>query len=31
MGGFLIGLVAGGGGAAALLGVFWRPAPKAAK
>jgi putative oxidoreductase len=25
MGGFLIGLVAGGGGAAALLAVFWRP------
>jgi putative oxidoreductase len=23
--GFLIGLIAGGGGAAALLAVFWRP------
>jgi putative oxidoreductase len=30
MGGFLLGLIAGGGGAAALLAVFWRPpAPKA--
>lgn len=29
MGGFLVGLVAGGGGAATLLAVFWRrPAPK---
>jgi hypothetical protein len=25
MGGFLIGLLAGGGGAATLLAVFWRP------
>jgi len=27
MGGFLLGLIAGGGGAAALLAVFWRPRP----
>ena len=31
MGGFLLGLIARGGGAAALLAVFWRPpAPKQA-
>src|SRR3954469_17327131 len=28
MTGFLIGLLAGGGGAAALLAIFWRPAPR---
>ena len=28
MGGFLIGLLAGGGGAAMLLAVFWRPAAR---
>jgi putative oxidoreductase len=28
MGGFLIGLLAGGGGAATLLAVFWRPPAK---